>query len=70
MSVQDHTDGEHGSALLYIDRGTNISALGKQFHITAHSNRYVDMEGFANVLCKTNVQIGNGLTVVENDMGQ
>ena len=70
MSIQDNTAGVHDQGALYIDGGTNICVMGKQFRLTSKSmDRYVDMEGFANGLTKSNIRICNGLTVVETALG-
>ena len=49
-----------------MDGGTNISAMGAMFRVHSETDRYIDMEGFANDLVKENIQICSGLTCVTN----
>ena len=55
---------------LIIDGGTNISLMGRQFHIIASTGRLVDMEGFANGLTKSNVEIKSGVATCTTATGE
>jgi len=53
-------------APMCIDGGTNISLMGRVFHIVEFTNRTVDMVGFASGIEKSQVRIGSGVAVFES----
>lgn len=70
MSRQSHKIQDGYKSNIYVDGGTNISAMGRAFRILAYNDRYADMSGFANDLVKNDVPIGSGLTkCVDNNTG-
>ena len=62
MSVQSFHQKSKQTGFLWIDGGTNVSAMGRTFRLVKTTGRYADMTGFANNLVKKNVPIGSGLT--------
>eukprot|EP00957_Ditylum_brightwellii_P169183 12877801-Ditylum_brightwellii.AAC.1 len=53
---------------LWIDSGTNVSAIGRFFKMIEETGRFANMTGFANDLAKNNVPIGSGLTCCVNKL--
>ena len=62
MSVQSYTQRSKSKGLLWIDSGTNVSAMGRSCQLIEEAGHHADMTGFANDLVKENVPIGSGLT--------
>ena len=67
VSVQSKGQQVDFTSTMCVDGGTNISLMGRAFRITTWSDRYADMCGFADELIKSNVRIGSGVAVYENN---
>ena len=65
LSVQRYKQVNDVEGDLCVDGGTNISTMGRTFRVVQWSDRFCDMEGFANDLTKKGIRIGSGKTVVE-----
>eukprot|EP00957_Ditylum_brightwellii_P110380 8418547-Ditylum_brightwellii.AAC.1 len=62
MSVQSFKQQSNYKGNLWIDSGTNMSALGRSFKMIEETGSFANVTGFANDLIKNNVPIGSGLT--------
>eukprot|EP00957_Ditylum_brightwellii_P079292 6029461-Ditylum_brightwellii.AAC.1 len=62
MSIKLHTQRSKSTGMLWIDSGTNVSAMGHPFRMIQETGCFANMMGFANNLVKNNVPIGSGLT--------
>eukprot|EP00957_Ditylum_brightwellii_P129305 9864030-Ditylum_brightwellii.AAC.1 len=62
MSVQSYQQKSELKGFVWVDSGTNVSAMGRCFHMIEETGKYTDMTGFANKMVKANVPIGSGLT--------
>jgi hypothetical protein len=62
MSVQSFKQRSNYKGNLWIDSGTNMSAMGRSFKMIEETGRFANMTDFANDLVKNNVPIGSGLT--------
>eukprot|EP00957_Ditylum_brightwellii_P110240 8408328-Ditylum_brightwellii.AAC.1 len=62
MSVQSLQQQSNFKGMLWVDSGTNVSAMGRVFCMIEDSGRKANMTGFANDLVKKDVPIGSGLT--------
>eukprot|EP00957_Ditylum_brightwellii_P211148 15365813-Ditylum_brightwellii.AAC.1 len=50
ISVQSYTQRSKSKGLLWIDSGTNVSAMGRCFKLIEETGRHANMTGFANDL--------------------
>ena len=64
MSVQSYQMRENYKGNLWIDSGTNISAMGRTFQFFDDTKWRANMTGFANNLKKEDIPIGSGLTKI------
>ena len=62
MSRQSFAQQTTATGHIYVDGGTKVSMMGRQFRVTELTMRTAEMTGFANDLTKANVPIGSGLT--------
>eukprot|EP00957_Ditylum_brightwellii_P110296 8412507-Ditylum_brightwellii.AAC.1 len=62
MSVQSYQQKSELKGFVWVDSGTNASAMGRCFCMVEETGRCDDMTGFANKMAKTNGPIGSGLT--------
>ena len=62
MSVQSFKQQAKHKGTLWVDSGTNVSAMGRCFKMIEETGRFANMTGFANDLVKNDVPIGSGLT--------
>jgi hypothetical protein len=54
------------TAAICVDGGTNISLMGRVFHVLEWTDRHVNMVGFASGIEKKNARIGSGVAVYES----
>ena len=69
MSVECRQNRSSSRGTMWIDGGTNVSAMGSAFRMLEYSGRMADMTGFANDIVKRDVPIGSGVTKCVTDNG-
>ena len=67
LSLQATNASSQGD--LVIDGGTNISLMGKHFHIIGSTGCYVDMEGFTTGVSKSHVKLKSGFALCTSSDG-
>eukprot|EP00957_Ditylum_brightwellii_P080334 6109887-Ditylum_brightwellii.AAC.1 len=61
MPVQSFKQQSNYKGNLWVNSGTNVSAVGRSFKMIEENGRFANMTGFTNDLVKNNVPIGSGL---------